>query len=102
LYDFRKPDRYENIFVILAEEHIFPETFARNLVKMVGFRNILVHEYMTIRLDIVYKAIQENLSDPSASLRTCPEQFEEYILEFLEAGPAAKRTAEIRSAQRRL
>lgn len=91
LFDFRKPDRYESVFMILAEERIFPEAFARNLMKMVGFRNILVHEYLRIRLDIVHKAIQEDLSDL--------ERFEEYVLEFLEPGPEAKSTPYTPNAQ---
>lgn len=32
-------------------------------VRMIGFRNILIHEYLEIDREIVYRVLQENLDD---------------------------------------
>ncbi|MFP4661796.1 MAG: HepT-like ribonuclease domain-containing protein [Halanaerobiales bacterium] len=36
---------------------------------MTGFRNILVHEYLEIDLDIVYEILQNNLDDLKSILK---------------------------------
>ena len=33
------------------------------MVEMIGFRNILVHDYLDIDRELVYRVLQENLED---------------------------------------
>lgn len=61
--DFKRPDRYENVFEILVEHGILASDFAETLKGMARFRNLLVHEYLKIRLDKVYEKTQKNLND---------------------------------------
>ena len=70
LLDCRKPERSGDTFAILAEEQIIPQHLAENLSRMVGFRNILVHEYLRIRLDLVHELVQTRLSDIEAFVRS--------------------------------
>lgn len=50
---------YRDVFTILAEKKVISETMADHLKKMVGFRNLAIHEYAAIDIDIL-KAIIEN------------------------------------------
>jgi uncharacterized protein YutE (UPF0331/DUF86 family) len=36
---------------------------SKNLIKMVGFRNIAVHEYQRLDLDILKSVVKNNLKD---------------------------------------
>ena len=72
----RKPERYHDIFIILGENGIIPTSFSKNIVKMAGFRNILVHAYLDLDLDIVYDILQTIGEDL--------EHFAKYIVEFIE------------------
>lgn len=74
--NLRKYDDYKDIFIILSEAGVLPEDFAKELILMVGFRNILVHEYMKINLDEVYKNAVIRITDF--------KKFAEYINKFLE------------------
>jgi uncharacterized protein YutE (UPF0331/DUF86 family) len=54
---------YRDIPEILAEQgYIEPELAAR-WIKMIGFRNVLVHEYLKIDRRIVYDILQTRLGD---------------------------------------
>ena len=75
-FDLRKPERYHDIFIILGENGILPASFAKNIAKMAGFRNILVHAYLDLDLDIVYNILQMIVEDL--------EHFAKYIVEFIE------------------
>ena len=59
----RKPRDRGDLFLILSEEDILDETLARRLAAAVGLRNVLVHGYLELVLDIVYQTIQEDLGD---------------------------------------
>ncbi|MGQ9626375.1 MAG: type VII toxin-antitoxin system HepT family RNase toxin [Anaerolineae bacterium] len=63
LLGLRKPQNNAEIFLILGEESILPQDFIKRLVNMVGFRNILVHEYWLVDFDKVYDNLQNNLRD---------------------------------------
>lgn len=69
--------RTENKEAILAlgKEDIVPLDFAQKLSKMIGYRNILVHNYLDVERHNTYVNIQENLSDFGL--------FAKYIEEFL-------------------
>jgi len=52
-----------DVFQILADKQQITQDLAQSLQKMVGFRNLAVHEYQQILLPIVEKIITEHLQD---------------------------------------
>jgi uncharacterized protein YutE (UPF0331/DUF86 family) len=56
-------NHYSDIPVILADNGLIPAELARRWVRMVGFRNILVHDYLDIDREIVYQVLQNDLAD---------------------------------------
>lgn len=56
-------ERYRDIFDLLAKAEILPEGLALSLKKRVGFRNIAIHEYQAMDLDIVVSIIETQLSE---------------------------------------
>lgn len=50
-------------FDLVARERVLPVTLADRLRKMVGFRNIVVHEYRKLDLDEVERIIERGLDD---------------------------------------
>ena len=70
------PDRYRDIFPKLAEIGVLPPDFAQKLVGMAKFRNVLVHLYLEVDLQRVYRYLQENLDDF--------EMFARYVSEWLQ------------------
>lgn len=77
----QRPEKYRDIPYILARGKIIPEDFADVMGSMIGFRNLLVHDYASINLELVYKFLQTRLTDF--------KQFIEYIVRWLEGMKAA-------------
>jgi len=71
----RKPEEYHEIALILEENGVIPREFAEEFVKMIRFRNILVHSYVDLDLSKVYSFLRERLGDF--------ELFIDYITKFL-------------------
>lgn len=63
------------IFYILQNKGVIKAEMAENMISMVGFRNILVHEYETINLDIVCNIVHHHLKDINAYLLTLVSYF---------------------------
>lgn len=63
-------------FRILYKEGILPEEFAKTMVSITGYRNILVHGYLEVEREETYNNINYHLSDLA--------KFAKYIEEFLE------------------
>jgi len=59
----RRPERYRDIPYILFEAKIIPKDFAETVSSMISFRNLLVHDYASIDLNIVYEFLQTKLQD---------------------------------------
>lgn len=57
------PNSYGQSFSILNDHQVIDSKMADLMRKMVGFRNISVHEYGTVNPDIVHTIVQENISD---------------------------------------
>ena len=55
--------RYSDIPKILFEHAYLNETEKNLFVKIIGFRNILVHDYLELDLEIVFDIIQNNLGE---------------------------------------
>jgi uncharacterized protein YutE (UPF0331/DUF86 family) len=51
------------IFYILQNKGVIKAEMADKIISMVGFRNILVHEYETINFDIVCNILHHHLKD---------------------------------------
>lgn len=66
---FRKPTTFSEAFSILNEEKILPAPLTEKLTQMVGFRNIVAHDYESIDYDIVYTILHHRLSDIQAFLK---------------------------------
>ena len=71
----QRPERYRDIPYILARSGVIPRQFADTMASMIGFRNLLVHDYATINLKLVYEFLQTKLTDF--------EEFIRYIVEWL-------------------
>ncbi len=61
--ELQKPNRYQEIFLILGKNSILPMEFAVKIAKMAGFRNILIHSYLEIDRELVYEHLHHDISD---------------------------------------
>ncbi len=57
------PKTSKESFQLLAEANLIDNELSSRLQSMVGFRNIAVHNYQKINLEIVEKIINEHLED---------------------------------------
>ncbi|MHA1379513.1 MAG: type VII toxin-antitoxin system HepT family RNase toxin [Candidatus Helarchaeota archaeon] len=81
--NLEKPDKYQDILLILGKNSILPNNFAIKIAKMGGFRNILVHDYTDLNHEIVYEHLVNELSDF--------DDFIKYILKFMKEGEKNKK-----------
>lgn len=57
----RKPSTYRETFEILEEGQVIPEDLANDLSDLAGFRNVLVHIYWELDLDVIYGILRNDL-----------------------------------------
>jgi len=57
------PKTSREVFKFLEENDIIDHALAKTLINMVGFRNIAVHDYQAIELNILQAIIEKHLSD---------------------------------------
>ena len=57
------PQSSREAFDLIQQAGIIDEQLAQKLKAMVGFRNIAVHNYQTVNLEIVQGIIEKNLAD---------------------------------------
>lgn len=62
-HQLKTPDSNKDIFKILANNNIIDKNLADKLMKMAGFRNILVHDYLDLDRELEYEIISNNLED---------------------------------------
>jgi uncharacterized protein YutE (UPF0331/DUF86 family) len=60
-HGYQKPESYGEIFEILAKNNIISHELLQELSGMAAFRNVLVHDYLRLDLDLVYRIIQKKL-----------------------------------------
>ncbi|TDI39988.1 MAG: DUF86 domain-containing protein [Acidobacteria bacterium] len=58
-----EPSTYRELFDLLEKAEYIPSELARELEKMAGFRNVLVHGYDDVDLAIVRDIVENHLSD---------------------------------------
>lgn len=54
----RKPANYYEAILIMGELGVLPIDFSKHLAPIAGFRNILVHEYVSVDWDLVYENLR--------------------------------------------
>lgn len=57
------PSTNKDIYVILSRAKIIPNSLAEKLADMAKFRNILVHDYISLDRNIVYNVIHCRIND---------------------------------------
>ena len=57
------PQETREAFELLERAHLLDAHLADRLKKMVGFRNVAIHDYQKLSLDIVQRIITDNLDD---------------------------------------
>ncbi|HEK85614.1 MAG: type VII toxin-antitoxin system HepT family RNase toxin [Candidatus Saccharicenans sp.] len=67
--NLRKPITMSENYLILEEEKIIDKKLCQIMARMVGFRNIIAHDYGEIDYDIVYDILQNRLKDIEQFLR---------------------------------
>ncbi|TFB22895.1 DUF86 domain-containing protein [Filobacillus milosensis] len=60
---FGLPQQSRDAFSYLNEQGIIDDTVTRSLKAMVGFRNIAVHDYQKLNLEILKQIIEKHLDD---------------------------------------
>ena len=75
-FGFETPKDYREIFEILAKEGVISKDLCSNMKKITGFRNILVHDYLSIDVGKVADVLRYGLGDL--------EDFSTAIVEFFE------------------
>ena len=61
--EVEKPSTYRDTILVLSELDIIPKSFSKDLAKMAGFRNILVHDYINIDEEIILDILNNKLDD---------------------------------------
>lgn len=61
--DNDKPSTYKETMITLSQIGVISEKFSKKLSKMVGFRNILVHDYTKIDEDMIIYILKTELDD---------------------------------------
>lgn len=57
------PKASRDAFKFLQEAKIIEENLAKSLMNMVGFRNVAVHDYQTLNLDILKAILRDHVDD---------------------------------------
>lgn len=57
------PDSMKNVFEILYDRKVIDIELCNKMKKMVAFRNIAVHQYQDIEIDILKNILSNNLGD---------------------------------------
>jgi uncharacterized protein YutE (UPF0331/DUF86 family) len=71
----RVPEDFQSAFLILAENKILPEEFARRIAPVVGLRNRLVHRYEKVDIEMLLDMIRKSKGDFKSYIK--------HILEYL-------------------
>ncbi len=62
-YNLELPVNYKSGFEIIAKHNFIDKKNKEKMIKMAGFRNIAVHNYETINVEILKSILKNNLQD---------------------------------------
>ena len=62
-FGFETPKDYKEIFQILVKEGVISKDLSSNMRRMAGFRNILVHDYLSVDIGKVAEVLDRGLRD---------------------------------------
>ena len=68
------PESNREVFILLAENDLFPAEYLELIFKMIGIRNIIVHSYDKIDDSVLYGILKKNLNDFKKILQILKEQ----------------------------
>lgn len=71
-----RPTNYKDVILGLGKQGIISNDFAQRFQGIAGFRNILVHQYLQVDVEIVYEQLEQGLEDF--------EQFMVFVHEYLQ------------------
>jgi len=57
------PQQSKDAFILLEKANILESTLSRQMQAMVGFRNIAVHEYQSLNMEILHSILKRRLGD---------------------------------------
>ena len=57
------PDTLKKHFAILEQKKVLDHQLSEQLQKMIGFRNIAVHDYQSINIEVLKNILLKNLTD---------------------------------------
>lgn len=63
-------NQLQDIAKILAENNYLSEEKKELLIKIIAFRNILVHDYLDLDRNIIFKLLKNNLEDIRGILKS--------------------------------
>lgn len=72
---FGLPKESRDSFRLLADNKVIPRDLAARLVGMVGFRNVLVHEYQRLDIELMIDVIENRLDDLLLYVDTVVEHY---------------------------
>jgi len=72
---FERPEEYRSVFLTLGRHGIIPKDFAEEFSFAAGFRNVLVHIYDEVDVDLLHVFLTERLDDF--------DEFARYIAEYI-------------------
>ena len=68
------PESNREVFILLAENDLFPAEYLDLIFKMIGVRNIIVHSYDKIYDSVLYGILKKKLDDFKKILQILKEQ----------------------------
>ena len=71
--NLRKPETMSQNFEILSEQGMIDQNLKENLVKMVGFRNIVAHDYEEMDYSIMVNVLKNGANDINNFLKIASE-----------------------------
>jgi uncharacterized protein YutE (UPF0331/DUF86 family) len=79
-----QPSKSSDFFILLGDHKILPAGLARSFIRLIKFRNILVHEYTKLDLGKTWQALDQGRSDIEAFCLA--------IARWVESPPSAARS----------
>ena len=63
VHELGPPQESRDAFSLLIDAGFLPDELGQRLMRMVGFRNIAIHDYQKLNLDIVQSIVEHRLAD---------------------------------------